>query len=267
MLRQLIIPALVALILPAAAGAACPDDAAQQIYSLTEGARAGDREIAALSEAAKAFVADCGEDRVVLSLLFAMFAVPGLEIEPPNPDRFQAQLIAFRTGNRILRAGAGDFAQLQLTGPDGAPASWSVQDERNIYWDLMFAMSGDYLVFGAHGDLYTPGKIEQIGCGLYPDEEASALAQQASGNLDGGELVARVSYLGRACDTAEHEASGYAARYFGEHARARADDPGNLGLTEGDIRAGLNGFLDRHLDGAAESWLFDAGEVLRLRGF
>lgn len=262
MLKRFIIPALALLLAGAApARAACPDGAATRLHTLAEGARAGTQTLGALSEAATALVADCGDDRVVLSLIFEMFAAAGLTIEPPEADRFQAQLFAFRSLNRIVRAGGGEFAPVM-------PIGWTVDDERNTYWDLMFAMSGDFLVYGVHAELYTPGKIEGIGCGLYPAEEASALAQQARGNLDGGELVARVSYLGRACDSDQRETSGWAARYFAEHATARADDPeGYAGLTEGDIRAGLTDFLARHLDGATQSWLFDEGDVLRLRAF
>jgi len=262
MLKRFIIPALALLVAATApARAACPADAAARLHALAEGARAGAQPLGALGEAATTFVKACGEDRVVLSLIFEMFTAAGLAIEPPQADRFQAQLFAFRSINRIVRAGGGDFAPVAAIG-------WTVDDERNSYWDLMFAMSGDFLVFGVHAELYTPGKIEGIGCGLYPAEEASALAQQARGNLDGGELLARVAYLGRTCDTPARETSGYAARYFAEHAAARTADPdGYNGVTERDIRTGLNSFLDRHLDGAQESAQFDAGEAARLRAF
>lgn len=261
MLTRLLTAAILALALVAPARAACPDDAPVRLAALAEDARAGKATLLALSETATELATACGDDRVVLSLIFDMFAGAGLMIEPPDPDRFQAQLFAFRSVNRILRAGGGDFAPVEAVG-------WSVDDERNTYWDLMFAMSGDFLVYGVHADLYTPGKIEGIGCGLYPAEEASALARQARGNLDGGELLSRVVYLGRNCDTPDRETSGYAARYFAEHAQARADDPeGYAGITASDIRAGLSGFLDRHLDGAAQSWLFEADEVSRLRAF
>lgn len=258
MLKRFLPTALMAF---ATAAAACPEDASTRLTALTQGAAAGEASLGTLSEAATSLVKDCGEDRVVLSQILAMFTAAGLAIEPPGADRFQAQLFAFRTINRIVRAGGEPFAPT-------ADASWTVIDERNAVWDLMFAMSGDFLVYGVHVELYTPGKLEDLGCGLYPAEEASALAQQARGNLDGGELVARVAYLGRACDTEERETSGWAARYFAEHAEARAADPeGYAGLTQRDIRAGLATNLDRHLAGAAESWLFDADEVTRLRGF
>lgn len=262
MLNRIILPALAALVLVAApARAACPADASSRLAALAEGAAAGRETLQTLSEAATGYVTACGEDRLVLSQILAMFAAAGLAIEPPDPDRFQAQLFAFRTINRIVRAGGAAFAADPATG-------WSVDDERNNVWDLMFAMSGDFLVYGAHADLYTPGKLEGIGCGLYPAEEASALARQGRGNLDGGELLARIVYLGRNCDKDDRETSGYAARYFAEHAAARTVDPdGYNGLTEADIRAGLASFLDRHLDGAGESWLFDADEVTRLRAF
>lgn len=262
MLKRLAIFVLAAMIAGAGpARAACPADAAEQLQALAERAQAGEESIAPLSEAATAMVTACGDDRVVLSLILSMFTAAGIGIEPPAPDRFQAQLFAIRTMNRILRAGGGDFPPVEATG-------WSVEDERNTVWDLMFAVSGDFLVYGVHADLYTPGKLESIGCGLYPAEEASALAQQARGNLDGGELLARVVFLGRNCAAEAGETAGYAALYFAEHAMARDADPEEYsGLTEADIRAGLTIFLDRHLDGASESWLFDAGEVSRLRAF
>ncbi|HHS94513.1 MAG TPA: hypothetical protein ENK63_04140 [Rhodobacterales bacterium] len=261
MLIRLLASILFAVMLALPARAACPDDAAARLYGLGAQARGGADDMAAMSEAAVSLLKACGEDRVILSLVFQMFAAAGLAIEPPDPKRFQAQLFAFRTLNRILRAGAGGFAP-----PKGI--NWSVDDERNAVWDLMFAMSGDFLVFGANAALYTPGQIEKIGCGLYPAEEESALAEQARGNLDGGELLARVVYLARKCDTPEHEVAGYAALYFAHHAEARAADPdGYAGVTERDIRTGLNSFLDQHLGDAAQSWLFDADEVSRLRGF
>ena len=261
MLMRLVFSLGFALLLAAPAHAACPEDAATRLHGLAQAAEAGKPDIVAMSEAATSVLKACGDDRVLLSLSLEMFTAAGIAIEPPDPNRFQAQLFAFRTLNRILRAGGGDFAPVEGIG-------WSVDDERNVVWDLMFAMSGDFLVYGVHGELYTPGRIEQIGCGLYPAEEASALARQARGNLDGGELLARVVYLGRKCDTPDRETSGYAALYFAEHAAARAADPeGYNGVTERDIRTGLASFLNRHLDGAAESWLFEADEVSRLKAF
>jgi hypothetical protein len=266
--RRLLISLVLALT-PAIAAAqtACPDDVAAQLHGLTEAASVGKVSLGDLSEAATRFATACGEDRAVLGQILAMFTAAGIGIEPPDPERFQAHVFAYRTVNRIRRGGDDAIAPVAFTGPDGAALSWGPLDERNAYWDLMFAISSDYLIYGVHTDFYTPGKIEAIGCGLYPDEEAAALARQAEGNLDGGELVARVAYLGRACNGEEHETSGYAAQYFAEHARARAADPAYAGLTESDIRAGLSRFLESHLNGADESWLFDAGAVAELRAF
>lgn len=261
MVMRLVLSLGFVLLLAAPARAACPDDAAARLHGLAQAARAGSPDLVAMSEAATSVLKACGDDRVLLSLSLEMFVAAGIAIAPPDPQRFQAQLFGFRTLNRIVRAGGGDFAPVEGIG-------WSVDDERNATWDLMFAISGDYLVFGVHAEMFTPGRIEQIGCGLYPAEEASALARQARGNLDGGELLARVVYLARKCDTPDRDTSGYAALYFAEHAAARAADPeGYIGVIERDIRTGLTSFLDQHLDGAAESWLFDADEVSRLRAF
>ena len=261
MLIRFLVSMALGLFLAAPAAAACPQDAAQRLHGLAEDARAGTPDLVAMSEAATSLLKACGDDRVLLSFSLDMFAAAGIAIAPPDNQRFQAQLFAFRTLNRIVRAGGGDFSPVDEIG-------WSIDDERNVVWDLMFAMSGDFLVYGVHADLYTPGKIETIGCGLYPAEEASALAQQARGNLDGGELLARVVYLARKCDTPDREASGYAALYFAEHAAARAADPeGYKGVIERDIRTGLTSFLDQHLDGAGQSWLFNSDEVSRLKAY
>lgn len=266
MLCRIALIGIVALA-PGMAQAACPADVHDRIAALTETGRAGGASAAEFGSDATEIVNACGENRGVLSQLLGMFTYAGIAAEDPSDDRLQLQIFAFRTAGRIVRAGSGDFDPVRFTAPDGSAQSWGPLDERNSYWDLMFAMSSDFLVFGMHTDIYTPGKIEQIGCGLYPDEEASALAEQAVGNLDGGELMARVAYLGRHCDTEDHETSGYAARYFANHAKARARDGDYAGLTEGDIRAGIGGFLDLHLGGGAKSWLFDPGEVARLRAF
>lgn len=268
MLRWIFTAIAVAL-LPSMAGAqtGCPADANTHLHDLTAKARAAEVALAELGTAATGFVTECGEDRVVLSQLLAMFTAAGLGIEPPSPERFQAHLFAYRTMNRIGRTDIAEFEPVRFAGADGTALEWGPLDERNAYWDLMFAMSSDFLVYGVHADIYTAGKTETIGCGLYPAEEASALARQAEGNLDGGELLARIAFLGRGCDDEAHEVSGYAAQYFAEHARARAADPDYMGLTESDIHAGLTSFLDRHLDGEAQSWLFDAGAVAELRAF
>ncbi|GKY88834.1 hypothetical protein [Sinisalibacter aestuarii] len=263
-----LIPLLLALApTMAEAQAACPADANAALSRFSARAASGEATLPELGDAATTYATGCADDRVVLSQILAMFTTAGLAIEPPAAERFQAHLFAFRTINRILRAGGDDFEPVAFTGPEGEPREWTVLDERNAYWDLVYTMASDFLVYGVHADIYTPGKTEEIGCGIYPAEEASALARLAVGNDDGGELVARVSYLGRACDGTGHEASGYAAQYFAEHAAARAGDAGYAGLTERDIRAGLTGFLDRHLDGAGESWLFDAATVAELRAF
>jgi hypothetical protein len=269
MLRRLALSLL--LLAPALPGAAqeneCPADASQRVFDLTGKARDGELTAAEAAQFAIEITRDCGQERALLGQILELFTVAGLALEAPDPERFGGHLNAFRTINVINRAGGGEFEPITLKGADGSEIVWSMIDERNAYWDLMFAMAGDFLVFGVHADIYTPGKIEQIGCGLYPAEEAAALASHAVGNVDGGELLARVSYLGRACDTPERDTSGYAALYFAEHQRARDADPLYVGLTQGDIHAGLRSFLGKHLDGAPASDIFTAGEAAELLNF
>lgn len=245
----------------------CPTNVNQQIHDMTAKARAGGATMAELAESATAIVRGCGRDRVILAQFFEMFTVAGLAIEPPDADRFSAHLNAFRTIDGINQAGGDDFEPLILEGPDGANVEWSVIDERNAYWDLIYAMASDFLVYGVHADIYTPGRTEQIGCGLYPAEEVSALAAYGQDNVDGGELLARVTFLGRSCDTPGRETSGYAAQYFAGHLRARRDNEDYVGLTESDIRWGLQTFLEMHLDGAPQSGLFGADEAKELLEF
>jgi len=268
MLRAFFFLCAVAVAHPAAAqDFGCPTDVNQRIHDMTAKARAGDATMAELAETATAIVRGCGRDRVILAQFFEMFTVAGLAIEPPDADRFSAHLNAFRTIDGINKAGGDDFAPLRLSGPGGEEVEWSVIDERNAYWDLIYAMASDFLVYGVHADIYTPGRTEQIGCGLYPAEEVSALASYGQENVDGGELLARVAFLGRNCDTPDRETSGYAAQYFAGHMRARRGIEDYVGLTESDIRWGLQTFLEMHLDGAPESNLFSADEAQELLEF
>lgn len=237
----------------------CPTDTNIRLANLSDEARAGRLSPGDLAAEVDTIVKTCGSKRVILSQVLAAFTGAGLAIAPPDDDRFRAHLQAFRTAGGLARGKAGPFDPVPL----GEAPAWTVADERNAYWDLMFAMSGDFLVFGAHGDLYNPASLDRIGCGLYPDEEASALATHARENVDGGELVARVHYLGANCDTAEVDTSGQAALYFEAHLKARGADPGYVGLTENDIRAGLSRFLTDHLDGASASDLFAADAVVQ----
>ncbi len=257
---------LLALLLPAAAraeSAPCPPDAHAQLYALTAQAETLSDEV--LNSTATGILQGCGPDRVLLSQLLALFSAASVAAEPPT--RFAREGNGFRTVGFIYSTGTPHFDPVSFPGPDGAEVSWTEDDERNAYWDLMFAMSGDFLTAGVHSDIYTPGKAETFGCLLYPGEEASALAGHAQGNEDGGELMARVTFLGRSCDNEAHDASGYTALYFAGHADAREADPDYSGLTIGDIRSGLSGFLTQHLDGAAESALFSADDVARLRAY
>jgi len=269
MLRHLRLAFL--LLAPTAPAAAqdfgCPADLHQQLFELTAEARAGAITPADAGQEVTEVLRGCGRNRVVFAQLLELFTVAGLTFEPPDPMRFGSHANALRAIEGAKAMGVEVFAPIRLTAPDGAPVAWGMIDERNAYWDLMFAISADFLVFGVHADLYTPGRTEQVGCGLYPAEEASALSAHASGNVDGGELLARVSFLGRNCDTPERDTSGYAALYFAEHKRARDADPGYVGLTGGDIRSGLQTFLEKHLDGADESDLFTAAEVADLTNF
>lgn len=267
MLRLL---ALMLLILPTAAPAqdiGCPVDASQQLYDLTQRARAGDVAPVDLGQAANTMIEGCGPDRVLLGQIMAMFTAAGIALEPPADARFTAHLHAFRTNIRLTGMKAGRFDPVPLQDSDGTAITWTVADERDAYWDLMFAMSSDFLVGGIHDQIYTPGELEQIGCGLYPAEEASALARHGIGNVDGGEMLARVTFLATRCDGEGHEVAGYAAQYFANHYRARRDDPEYIGLTGGDIRAGLGRYLPLYLDGAADGPLFDAETVTELMEF
>lgn len=245
----------------------CPTDASQQLFDLTDKIRTGGVAPEAVAGKANEIVHGCGRERVLMGQIAAMFTALGLSLEPPHAARFGAHLNALRTWGGLAAAGGEGFEPIALTGPDGTPAEWTETDERDAYWDLMFAVSSDFLVGGVHADLYTPGALERFGCNLYPAEEASALARHGEGNVDGGELLARVSFLGSRCDTPEHETSGYAAAYFAAHYRARLDDPEYAGLTGGDIRAGLQKYLVQHLDGRAESPIFPAALVEELLAF
>jgi hypothetical protein len=259
------------LIVPALPGAAqdfgCSTNVHQQLFEITGKARAAEVTPADAGQAVTEVLQGCGRNRVVFAQLLELFTVAGLTREPPDAMRFGSHANALRAVDGAKGMGSKSFAPVTLVGPDGAAFEWGTIDERNAYWDLMFALSADFLVFGVHADLYTPGRIERIGCGLYPAEEASALAAHAADNVDGGELLARVSFLGRECDTPESDTSGYAALYFAKHLHARAADPDYVGLTEGDIRSGLHTFLAKHLDGAPESDLFTAAEVAEFTNF
>ncbi|TYB81960.1 hypothetical protein [Maritimibacter fusiformis] len=262
--------ALMLLVLPAtvrAQDAGCPVDASQQLYDLTQRARAADVPLLELGEAANTMVEGCGPDRVLLGQIMAMFTAAGIALEPPENDRFTAHLHAFRTNVRLTGMEAGPFDPVPLKDPDGSGIEWTTADERDAYWDLMFAMSSDFLIGGIHEQLFIPGELEQIGCGLYPAEEASALARHAINNVDGGEMLARVIFLATRCDSEGHEVAGYAAQYFANHYRARGEDEDYVGLTGGDIRAGLQRYLPIYLDGAAEGPLFDAATVTELMDF
>jgi hypothetical protein len=216
-----------------------------------------------LGDAANEIARACGDDRVVMGQIMAMFTAAGIAIAPPSGERFQMHLLAFRTANRIAQTSPGDFAPVALA--EGA--EWSQLDERDAFWDLMAAMSSDFLNYGVHADIYTAGITEQIGCQLYPAEEASALATQAVDGADSGELVVRLYYLGNRCDGEDHATSGQVAQYFANHARAKRADPGYVGLTGGDIRGGIQRFLTQHLAGRESSELFSAAEVAELMAF
>ncbi len=258
---RLFLPAALLTLLATAAPADCPDDAHAQVEAATRSAEAGETPLDALNPLATRLVNACPDARALHGHILAMFTRAGLASEPP--DRFAAHGNAFRTAGLVLKAGGGGFAGADY----GEAARFTPLDERNAWFDLMLAMSTDFLVYGAHDTLYAPGSAERFGCGLYPAEEAAALAAQGEGNADGGELLVRVSFLGRNCDTESGEVAGQAARYFAAHAEARADDPDYLGLTASDIRAGLQRFLPAHLGGKASSALFSAAEVTRLLAF
>jgi len=261
---------LLFLLWPLALGAqtpACPENVHVRVAALEAKARAGEVPLPLVAQTATEIVRACGTDRALLAQILTMFTNAGLTLEPGDPERTRAHVNAFKTVNVIVRAGAAPFEPISLPGPDGGTIPFGAFDERNAYWDLMFAMSSDFLVAGAHAQVYTPGATERIGCGLYPAEEASALAAHGRDNVDGGELVVRVSFLARTCDGEAGEVAGQAARYFAAHHAARANDPGYVGLTESDIRSGLQAHLRAHLGERAESDLFSAAEAARLLAF
>lgn len=239
----------------------CPADPHAEVEAAARAVEAGGRTLDDVNAFATALVRGCPGDRALYGHILAMFTRAGLASEPPG--RFAAHGNALKTVGLVLKAGGDDFAE--VTYGDGF--AWSVLDERNAYFDLMLAMSTDYLVYAVHDDLYAPGTTETIGCGLYPAEEAAALAAQGEDNADGGELVVRVGYLGRACETGSGEVAGQVARYFAAHYRARLADPAYLGLTAGDIRAGLQRFLPDHLGDSGASPLFSTAEVAELLAF
>ena len=260
MLRSLAVLSL--LLATPAAGATCAPEVHQRLADLTEAARAGTVAPESLGEQANEISRACGADRVVLSQIMAMFTVAGIAVEPPSGVRYQEHLLAFRTANRIAHGTEPGFEPVALAAGD-----WSQTDERDAYWDLMFAMSSDFLTYSVHKDIYTAGVTEQIGCLLYPAEEASALATHALDGADSGELVVRLYFLGANCDGADHATSGQVAMYFANHAHARQDDADYIGLTGGDIRGGLQRFLTQHLAGRESSELFSAEAVTELMAF
>ena len=263
-MRSAWIAVLLAVLVPRVANAQtpdCPTDPHADVEAAAEAVETGTKTVEALNPLATALVRGCAGDRALYGHILAMFARAGLASDPP--DRFMAHRNAFKTVGVVLKAGGDAFEDVTF----GDGSTWSVFDERDAYFDLMLAMSTDYLVFSVHDELYTPGTTETVGCGLYPAEEAAALAAQANGNADGGELVVRAGYLGRQCDVGGGEVAGQVARYFAAHYRARAADPEYLGLTQRDIRAGLQRFLPEHLQGAGSSVLFSAEEVAELLAF
>jgi hypothetical protein len=254
--------ALLAALAPGAAAAAdCGASMHQRLSDLTAQGVAHTEPPASLGQQANEIVTACGDDRAVVGHIMAMFAEVAASIGAPSDLRTQFELFAIRTASRIQRDMPGDFEPVALK--DG---SWSVTDERNAYWDLMLAASSDFLTYGAHADFYSPGVTQKIGCLLYPDEEASALATQARDGADNGELLVRIDYLGSHCDDADHAVSGQVALYFANQAKAHEQE-GYVGLTGGDIRGGLQRFLPMHLDGRKSSELFTADEVAALMAY
>jgi len=251
---------------PASAQApACPATPHRQVEVAARAAEAGTTTMDQLNTLATTLVRGCPDDRALYGHLLAMFTRAGLASDPP--DRFAVHQNAIKTVGLVLKAGGDAFADVAYALGGGAQAAWTVFDERNAYFDLMLALSTDYLVYAVHAQLFTPGTAESFGCGLYPAEEAAALAVQAEGNADGGELVVRVGYLGRSCDLGTGEVAGQVARYFAAHHRARENDPDYLGLTASDIRGGLQRFLPDHLAGSGASRLFTDEEVADLMAF
>lgn len=258
---------LVLLSAPAAEaqGADCPANPHGEVEAAALAVEAAAGSVPDLAPVATRLVRGCPGNRALYGHILAMFTRAGLASEPP--DRFAALSHATKTVGLVLKAGGDDFAEVTYTLDEGATASWTVFDERNAYFDLMLGLSTDFLVYAVHGELYTPGTAERFGCGLYPAEEAAALALQGEDNADGGELVVRVGFLGRNCDHGTGEVAGQAARYFAAHSRARATDPDYLGLTKSDIRGGLQRFLPDHLAGSGAGGLFTDAEVDALLAF
>lgn len=258
------IAAFLALLLTAAPAFAegCPPDTYRRLADLTAEARAGTANPESLGQQANEVAASCGADRVAMSQIMAMFTAAGIATEPPSQLRLQEHLHAFRTANLIAHKLERDFEPVTL-----AEGEWTQADERDAYWDLMFAMSGDYLTYGMHEDIYMPGTTTQIGCNLYPEEEASALATHAVDGADNGEFLVRIDFLGSHCDGEDHATSGQVTMYFVNQMKARAAGNGYVGLTGGDIRGGLQRFLPQHLAGRDSSELFSAEEVAELMAF
>ncbi|MCB1329806.1 MAG: hypothetical protein KDK28_10350 [Maritimibacter sp.] len=256
---------LLTLAAPAAAQTpACPAEPHGTVEAAARAIEAGTGTLDEINTTATALVRGCAGDRALYGHILAAFTRAGLAVPPP--DRFAAHQNALKTVGVVLKAGGDAFADVAYA-LDGEAVAWTMLDERNAYFDLILALSTDYLVHGVHAALYTPGTAESFGCGLYPDEEAAALALQAEDNADGGELVVRLGFLGRNCDLGTGEVAGQAARYFAAHYRARRDDPDYLGLTASDIRGGLQRFLADHFDGSGPSRLFSDAERAELLAF
>jgi len=206
----------------------------------------------------------CGQDRVTYGLIMAlMFGASGTMSDPGERQGLLAS--AFRTAGSIAAAGGHGFEDVVLATSE----PWTVAWEREIYGHLMLALAKENRDTGLFMELYTEGQMEQLGCGLYPDSEVSAYADEIMmGIYEHDEIddrvYTRVSFLGIRCDDDERRVSGMAARYFADIALNEAYDttPEDeaSALFQRAYRAARS-YLLKHLDGATESDLWRADDA------
>ena len=165
---------------------------------------------------------------------------PGLPSSRPNRRGSPRTSTPSARSGRSTRPAATPSRRGALTGADGAPVDWSVFDERNAYWDLLFAMASDFLVYGVHAELYTPGRTEQVGCGLVPGRRSLGAGpprgRQCRRRRAGG--AGRLSRAASATRRSARRAATWRSISPSTPVPARPI-PDYLGLTLADIQRGL----------------------------
>lgn len=214
-------------------------------------------------ELGNATMANCGQDRVSYGLVMAlMLGASGTMDQPEQRQHLLAS--AFRTAGALAAAKAAAFEPMDLATSE----PWTVEQERKTYGRLMLALRDEHRETGVFSELYTEGQMEQIGCGLYPDSEILAYADEILvGSYEhdevGRKVENRVAFLASLCDDPDRRVSGLAAKYYADVALSEA-----YHLAEGETNAVLERtyrsariFLMKHLDGATESDLWSAKDA------